>query len=170
MQKLYLDCDGVILDTINKSYMMIKERGLNTAGEVREFYQNINWDTLIKESGEINNSIYKIKVLKDFFDISILTHVNSSKEAFSKIKYFKRVLPDNEVIIVPKSIEKADFINPYGTILVDDYIPNLDKWEEKGGISVKFSDSGKTSQYTTVNDLLELTEINFQSIIKQRKR
>lgn len=161
MKKLYLDCDGVILDTINRSYMMIKEKGLTTADEVRTFYQNINWDTLIKESGEINNSISKIKILKDYFDISILTHVYSKKEAFSKIKYFKNVLPDIEVIIVPKRVEKADLINPYGTILVDDYIPNLDKWEAKGGIGVKFSDSGKTSQYTTIGDLLELTKMSF---------
>ena len=27
MQKLYLDCDGVILDTINYTYQIIKERG-----------------------------------------------------------------------------------------------------------------------------------------------
>jgi len=26
MQKLYLDCDGVILDTINYTYQIIKER------------------------------------------------------------------------------------------------------------------------------------------------
>jgi len=27
MTKLYLDCDGVILDTINMSYKMLKEKG-----------------------------------------------------------------------------------------------------------------------------------------------
>lgn len=29
MTKLYLDCDGVILDTINMSYKMIKNKGFN---------------------------------------------------------------------------------------------------------------------------------------------
>ena len=28
MQKLYLDCDGVILDTINKSYQIMKENNI----------------------------------------------------------------------------------------------------------------------------------------------
>ena len=28
MTKLYLDCDGVILDTINMSYKMLKEKGV----------------------------------------------------------------------------------------------------------------------------------------------
>ena len=55
MQKLYLDCDGVILDTINKSYQMIKEKGL-TKEEVNDFYQNINWD----EFGISPNKLYKV--------------------------------------------------------------------------------------------------------------
>ena len=170
MQKLYLDCDGVILDTINKSYVMIKEKGLTTGEEVNNFYKNINWDDLIRDSGEINNSIAKIEILKSYFDVSIFTHVISGKEASSKIKYFEKVLPNVEVLIVPKRIEKADLINPYGTILVDDFVPNLDKWEEKGGIGIKFSDSGKKSQYITISDLLELTKINFKNIVKERKR
>ena len=28
MLKLYLDCDGVILDTINKSYQMLKDSNI----------------------------------------------------------------------------------------------------------------------------------------------
>ena len=32
MQKLYLDCDGVILDTINYTYQIIKERGIDMIG------------------------------------------------------------------------------------------------------------------------------------------
>ena len=71
MQKLYLDCDGVILDTINKSYKMLKERGLTDEGEVAKFYNDINWTDLIKKSGQINNSINKIKELSNYFDIEI---------------------------------------------------------------------------------------------------
>lgn len=165
MQKLYLDCDGVILDTINNSYRMIKEKGITTRDEVNEFYQNLNWNDLIRDSGEIDNSIAKIKKLESYFDISILTHVISGKEASAKIKYFKKVLPNIEVIIVPKRIEKADLINPYSSILVDDFVPNLEKWEEKGGISIKFSDTGKPCKYITISDLLELKEIDFKNIV-----
>ena len=61
MQKLYLDCDGVILDTINMSYKMIKEKGITKSEEIDHFYQNLSWEQLIIEAGEINNSITKIE-------------------------------------------------------------------------------------------------------------
>ena len=34
MTKLYLDCDGVILDTINMSYKMIKNKGLTNEKDI----------------------------------------------------------------------------------------------------------------------------------------
>ena len=166
MQKLYLDCDGVILDTINKSYQMLKEEGITTEEEVRKFYSNIDWEKLIEESGEIKNSITKIIELENNFDIEILTHVNSENESRVKIEYFKRMLPGINVITVPKNMKKADIVNPQGSILVDDYSPNLEYWKEKGGIPVKFSDSGKNYEYTVITDLLELLNLNIKDKIE----
>ena len=40
MTKLYLDCDGVILDTINMSYKMIKNKGLQNEKDIEHFYKN----------------------------------------------------------------------------------------------------------------------------------
>ena len=159
MKKIYLDCDGVILDTINKSYQMLKEEGITTEEGRKKFYSSICWKTLIIESGEINNSISKIKKLNKYFDIEILTHVHSEKEGQEKIKYFGKVLPEINVIIVPKEIKKADFVIAENTVLVDDYSPNLEYWKEKGGIPVKFSDSHKESEFTTITDLLELIDL-----------
>lgn len=172
MIKLYLDCDGVILDTISKSYQKLKELGITDEEEASEFYRNINWDELIEEAGEIDNATGKIKELSEsgLFDISILTHVNSDNEAFVKYKYFKDKIPEVEVIPVKKIIPKGDHVNPEGCILVDDYTPNLDYWYEKGGIPVKFSDSGKESKYTTITDLLELINIFDKKNIKVKKR
>ena len=159
MQKIYLDCDGVILDTINKSYQMLKEKGITTEEERKVFYSTINWEKLIIDSGQINNSITKIKELTKHFDIEILTHVYTEDEVQAKINYFGKELPNINVITVPKTIKKADFVNPVGAVLVDDYAPNLDYWKEKGGIPVKFSDSMKKSEYSVITDLLELTEL-----------
>jgi len=159
MKKLYLDCDGVILDTINKSYQMLKEEGITEEAEVTKFYSNICWKKLIEESGEINNSIEKIKHLSKYFDIEILTHINSENEAKVKIEYFTKVLPGVNIIPVPKSIKKADYVDPINAILVDDYTVNLEYWEEKGGIPVKFADERKESPYIVITDLLELIDI-----------
>lgn len=159
MQKLYLDCDGVILDTINMTYKMIREKGLTEHSDIENFYRKLSWDTLIIEAGEIDNSIEKIKKLINHFDVEILTHVNSEGEVIAKVKYFKEVLPTVNVITVPKKIEKANFIDPKGAILVDDYLPNLEYWYKKGGIPIKFSDSGKECKYEVIADLLELLKI-----------
>ena len=159
MTKLYLDCDGVILDTINMSYKMIKNKGLTNEKDIEHFYKNLSWEELIIEAGEINNSIEKIKELTKVYDEEILTHVNSDGEIIAKLNYFKEVLPEVKVIAVPKEIRKADAVDPKGNILVDDFLGNLDYWHEKGGISNKFSDSGKECIYQTITDLSELLKL-----------
>lgn len=159
MTKLYLDCDGVILDTINMSYKMIKNKGLTNEKDIEYFYKNLSWEELIIEAGEINNSIEKIKELTKVYDVEILTHVNSDGEIIAKLNYFKEVLPEVKVIAVPKEIRKADAVDPKGNILVDDFLGNLDYWHEKSGISIKFSDSGKECIYQTITDLSELLKL-----------
>ena len=169
MRKLYLDCDGVILDTINTSYQMIRDMNIEGEENIRRFYRELDWKKLIIDSGEIDNSISKIKELTKYFDVEILTHTNSDNEINEKIEYFARELPGINVISVPKTTHKCDKVNPQGSILVDDFIPNLEKWQEKGGISVKFSDTGKECKFITINDLLELLEIDFDAKLKVRK-
>lgn len=159
MKKLYLDCDGVILDTIKNSYKMLLEKNITTEEEVRKFYSNIDWEQLIKDSGQINNSINKIKDLSNYFNIEILTHVNSDNEANVKIKYFANELPNINVITVPKQIKKADFVEATGAILVDDFSSNLEYWISKGGIGIKFSNDTEEKKYTVITDLLELIDI-----------
>lgn len=163
--KLYLDCDGVILDTINFTYKMIKERGISE-DKIDDFFKHLSWKNLIEEAGEINNSIKKIKELSKYFDVEILTHVNSEEEIRAKFKYFTKVLPDIKLNVVPKIIKKGDIVNPKGAILVDDFMPNLEYWYEMGGIPIKFSDTNKECQFTKINDLLELLEIDFSNKVK----
>ena len=116
MTKLYLDCDGVILDTINMSYKMIKNKGLTNEKDIEHFYKNLSWEELIIEAGEINNSIEKIKELTKVYDVEILTHVNSDGEIIAKLNYFKEVLPEVKVIAVPKEIKKGDFASSAASI------------------------------------------------------
>ena len=166
MKKLYLDCDGVILDTINKGYSKIK--GALTDEEKSIFFKNLDWDEFIIESGEIDNAIEKIKILCNYFDVAILTHVNSEKEAISKIKYFSISLPDVKVLTVPKEIKKADFVSPDGAILVDDYMPNLEYWYQMGGVPVKFSSTNKECKFMKVTNLLELLDLPLEGKRKAR--
>lgn len=159
MLKVYLDCDGVILDTINKSSQMLKEEGIYKEPEITHFYSSIDWKKLIEDSGEINYAISKIKELIKYFDIEILTHVNSDREIKEKIEYFAKELPGTKVITVPKTIQKADYVNPKNAVLVDDYSSNLEYWKEKGGIPIKFSHHTHNYTYPVIEDLSELIEL-----------
>ena len=161
MQKLYLDCDGVILDTINTSYKMMEEENIKTDEDRKIFYGNLDWKELITKSGEIDNAIEKINALAKVYDVEVLTHIISEEEINAKREYFNKMLPDINIIYVPKNIRKADYVNPENSILVDDFLPNLEYWEEKGGIPVKFSSSGKSCKYHKIEDLLELLDKSF---------
>lgn len=169
MLKLYLDCDGVILDTITMSYKLIHDMGLKDREDIDKFYRDVSWEELIIKAGEINDSISKIKKLMNNFEITILTHVSSDGEGKAKKEYFGNVLPEIPVLTVPKSIKKSDFVDPSNCILVDDFLPNLEYWEDNGGIGVKFSDSGKRSKFITITDLLDLLKIDFEEMIKVRE-
>lgn len=166
MQKLYLDCDGVILDTISKSNKILREEGIVSKEEVTKFYTNINWGKLIEESGQINDSINKIKELNNYFDIEILTHVNSENESNVKRDYFAKELPDINVITVPFHIRKADFVDAKNIILVDDSSSNLEYWIKKGGIGIKFSTYNQECNYTVITNLLQLLDIFIKKEIK----
>ena len=169
MTKLYLDCDGVILDTITTSSKMLKEEGIHGEPAVRKFYSSIDWKKLIEVSGEINDSIQKIKELSKYFDLEILTHVNSENEKKVKMEYFAKELPGIKVIAVPKPIMKADYVDPTNTILVDDFTSNLDYWKEKGGIPVKFSMSDKEYDYPVISDLLDLIKLFSKNKVKVKE-
>lgn len=189
--ELYIDFDGVILDTINATYRMLKENynvdliehyhqaKANNELLIREFYYNLDWYSLLRETKEINNSIENIKKVVDsgLYDPKILTHVNSENEAKEKIIFSNERIPGIEVIPTPKTIDKCDMVNPLDAILVDDFIGNLVPWYKKGGIPIKFSDSGKKSNFLTITSLEQLIncydEINntiVRNKIRRKKR
>ena len=161
MKKLYIDFDGVILDTIKVTYEMIEKLGLGTPEEVKEFYYNLDWNHLIKQTPEINDSINCIRKImnSNLFDVKVLTHIISYNEGLGKIEYLKSKIPELEVILVPKQINKVDMVNHKDAILVDDFLGNLDLWHDKGGISVKFSDGNKKSKYRTVTKLDQIIDL-----------
>lgn len=167
--KLYLDFDGVILDTIRISYNMLDKLNLQNYDEIQEFYKNLDWVYLLKVSPVLNDSINCIKKLlkSNKYDISILTHVNSEAEAMEKIKFIDKELKGLEVIPCPKQIDKCNHVNPINCILVDDFIGNLDKWKEKGGIAVKYSDNNKENNFITITKLDQLLDIDFNIILKK---
>lgn len=142
MKNLYIDFDGVILDTISITYKMLEENNIErSTKEAEEFYAKLDWKKLLRETPIINDAFNCIERLIEsgLFDISILTHVNSLNEAVEKVNYIRKFLKDITVIPVPKAISKTKMVHTEGAILIDDYANNLREWESEGGIGIRFS-------------------------------
>lgn len=164
MNDLYLDFDGVLVDTMRVTYKRMRELGIDISNNVltSEYYRNLNWENLLNNIEEIDNAFYYIKKLKEtkMYNISILTTVNSLEEAVAKISYIRKRDKDIDIIIVPKGIEKHIVVKSKNAILVDDYSGNLKTWQENGGIPIKFANKDN-DKYITINSLKNLTEKTF---------
>lgn len=159
MKELYIDFDGVILDTIPVLYKAAEDAG-TTKFDV-EFYKNYDYRNVLKDENILNDSINCINKLIESkkFIISILTHIHSLDEGVNKIKYIRKYFKDITIILVPKEISKTKMVHTEGAILVDDYAHNLREWEKEGGISVRFSLKLNGKGYKVVDKLDQLLEI-----------
>ncbi len=151
--KLYIDFDGVILDTITVLYNEAERIGADKSDS--EFYKNFDFKTILKDKYILNDSINCIQKLIDCnkFDVNILTHCTSIKEGADKVRYIRRFFKDMTVIICPKEISKTKMVHTEGAILVDDYAGNLREWESAGGIPVRFSTKLNSKGYKVIDRL-----------------
>lgn len=158
--KLYIDFDGVILNTIDITYRLLAEMDLKDHKSIVNFYRNLDWDKLLCESSQIKNSIDNLKKIieSNLYDVTILSHVVSEREAIAKRKYLQKHIPKLKLITVDIGLNKCDAVDCKNTILIDDYMGNLELWYEKGGIPIKFSDKGKKYNYMTIISLIEVLE------------
>ena len=159
-KNLYIDFDGVILDTIKPLYDDYKAQNIEKEN-AKEFYINYPWKDIINDKYIINNSINDIYKIIDSkkFNLAILTHVNSTNEAVLKIKYLRRYFKDITIIPCPKEISKTKMIHTKDSILIDDFAGNLREWEKEGGIGIRFNQKGNGKGFLTIKDLREVIEM-----------
>lgn len=164
---LYLDCDGVILDTIPAIDKALQKVGYTYKGQsknepfMKDFLKNkFNWEEEVELIPILDDSVNKIKKLdkENIFNIKILTHVISDKEAKAKEKLFAELLPNIEVITVPKEIKKTEMVEVKNSILVDDFLPNVVDFNSEGGIGIKFAGKETSDDVIRITDLLELID------------
>lgn len=157
---LYIDFDGVILDTITPLYSDIDKNKLKEE-KLKRYFENYPWEKIINDKYIINNSIENIKRIIDSnrFNLSILTHINSIKEAVLKIKYLRKYFKDITIIPCPKEISKTKMIHTKDAILVDDYAGNLREWEKEGGIAVRFSTKRNGKGFKVISSLDEILQL-----------
>ena len=152
--KVYVDFDGVLLDTDK-----VIDLEFNGIGERREFVKNYDWFKLMRDDLVIKDAFKYIK--KSKFSINLLSKISSMCEGQAKIKYLreKNILID--INLVPTLINKCDVVNASGNILIDDKLVNLDSWSNNGGISIFFNKDGSNTdihgdvntKYPMISDL-----------------
>lgn len=162
-KQLYIDFDGVILDTVNVCYKILADKKIERTEEekVKTFFEELDWSSVVWTTPIINDSINEIKKICDTnkFNVFILTHVYSINEMIAKISYLNKYLPEITVVSVPKKISKTEVAYPEGAILIDDYSGNLKDWEEKGGLAVKFvkeKENGKYKEITRLSEIIDM--------------
>ncbi len=158
---LYIDFDGVILNTIDVACDIYYGSEEHTGYPPRSFYEKIDWNILLGMCNEINNSISNLSKIinSNLFNVRILTHVVCENERIAKINYLKNKFSNLEVITVSKDKNKCDVVDATGAILVDDYSKNLELWNKAGGIPIKFSNKNKKYDYITINSLDDLINL-----------
>ena len=164
MRRLYIDFDGVVMDTIPLLYNELAKNGVvkNDEEEVRRIFAAFDYGTIIKDKNILNDSINCIKKIlaSGRFEVAFLSHINSLAEGVVKVKYLRRHFKNNiTIIMVPKEIEKPKMVHSEGAILVDDYAGNLKEWEENGGIAVRFSKELESHGFRVINRLDTLLDI-----------
>ena len=163
MKNLYIDFDGVILDTIKVTYDMVDRLEINREDfeKMSEFYENLNWKKILSLTPIINDAFNDIKKLYECgkFNIAILTHVNSLDEAVAKINYIRKYIKEVTIIPVPREVSKTKMCKIEGAILVDDYSGNLKDWEKEGGIGIQFSLEVKDKGFKTIDKLDKLIDM-----------
>lgn len=163
MKQLYIDFDGVILDTMTKSYKELEKEHIDKHDQekVMEFFRKLDWKKLIEETDVINDSINEIKKIcaSKKFNVYILTHINSTNEMVEKIKFLHKNLPSVTIVSVPKEIPKTEVVNPSAAILIDDYSGNVKEWQKKLGIGIKFVKELEGSDYPEITHLSEVIDM-----------
>lgn len=159
MKELYIDFDGVILDTIPHLYQAADEAGRERSDS--KFYETFDFKKILKDENILNDSINCIQKIIDSkkFNVSILTHINSLQEGIDKVEYLRKFFKDITIILVPKKISKTKMIHTKGAILIDDYAHNLREWESEGGISVRFSQKRNGKGFLVVDKLDQIIDM-----------
>ena len=157
-RRLYIDFDGVVMDTIPLLYNELAKNNveLDNEEEVHRVFAAFDYGQIIKDKNILNDSINCNKKILESgrFEVSFLSHINSLAEGEVKVKYLRKHFKNNiTIIMVPRSIEKPKMVHSEGAILIDDYAGNLKEWEANGGIAIRFSKELESHGYKVINRL-----------------
>lgn len=162
MRKLFLDLDGVLVNT-NK-YIQETIDNSNIDISIREAHielcKSFPWNIFLDKCEEINNSFELLNELNKVYDLTIITHCYSINEENLKIDYITTNFKGIKYITVPFEKRKDEIVDAKDCILVDDYYVNIESWNNSGGIGLHFS-SNMSENIQTIDNLKILLDDSF---------
>lgn len=172
---LYIDCDGVIFNTIETAFNMMRENNIDiTNGKlIDNFFRNTRWDILLEKSIIINDAINKIMEISDkqvYKDVIILTKLSGNYyEEGLKRETFGLLLPNTKVITLPRHYDKALVVSSVNNILVDDEEKNIISWNKHGGIGIKFTKDNVDLENNIINDLNDIENTKNVKLLRKTR-
>lgn len=103
MKKLYLDLDGVIINTNKFAQEEITKSGIDITqkNSLIELCKTFPWRCFLDNCETINNSFEIVPKLSLKYDVTIITHCYSSLEADLKQNFIKNKFQNIKCITVP---------------------------------------------------------------------
>jgi len=143
---LYLDMDGVIADLYNHAAEIydVEHYKSMTPKQWEAFFKDSNAYELFRDISPFPSSNQLVRLIKKIAGgFTILSSpLNFDREGSIKgkrewLRKHLNVSPDGEIFDHEKW-KFAKQIDGTPNVLIDDYTPNITKWQEAGGIGIKY--------------------------------
>ena len=160
---IFIDCDGVILDSEQRMNKKKEERGYLNHNDGKEFDDYFKladsiegeWEYIIEGASSLNSSVEIIRELEKMKrKLAILTKVHSLKEMQIKVSDLRQNrYIYSPIIFVPPGIQKYEVVIPNHQLLIDDSKKNINGWIEHDGQGLLFDDKLDNNSKTKVRSL-----------------
>lgn len=149
---VYLDFDGVLIDSEERIVRMKEERPDLTWDE---FFATIDWNKLYSESEEINEAIRIIRQLQqERENLFISSKIHTLEEGQAKIRYLRNKEIYIPTLLVPPHVRKSEICIPNPKkVLIDDSKKNIRDWIDNNGVGLLFDGTAETNSTEKVKSL-----------------
>ena len=136
MKELYIDFDGVILDS-QERFKQIMLDNTNLEDWIN-YLSSIEWYNFLRECKEIDESLTTIEKLQKYRNLKgIITRIHTFNEGIEKANFLRENNIEIPIFYVLPEQSKSSVVVPNkNRVLVDDDIKNCFDWETNGGVAL----------------------------------
>lgn len=156
-EKIYLDMDGVLADFDRGVRELCRMEPQSQNGKRSAKIDDLMWEA-IRKIDHFYDRLEPMPGAKEMFDIiygaygdrcEILTGIPKPSRgietaAEDKVNWMHRVLSPEIVVHCVLRKEKMDFCKGAETVLIDDWVKNIDEWNQTGGTGILHRTAAET--------------------------